>query len=55
MSDWLPWSVLGFILLLIAAMPWQRPHPNHEFMFRMWASLEDASFKEDSDDSGFPR
>ncbi len=51
MSDWLPWSALGFILLLIAAMPWRRPHPNHEFMLRMWALLEDTSSKEEAEDS----
>ena len=46
MSDWLPWAVLGFIMVLLAAMPWRRPHPNHEFMFHMWRMLEDPTHDE---------
>jgi hypothetical protein len=49
MSNWLPWALLAFVAVVVAAMPWRRPHPNHEFMLHMLRLLED----EDSDPSNF--
>lgn len=40
MSDWFPWAVLGLLVLLLAAMPWHRPHPNHEFMLKLLRFLK---------------
>lgn len=41
MSDWLPWALLVFVVMVLAAMPWRRPHPKHEFMLHMLQLLED--------------
>lgn len=41
MSNWLPWALLVFAALVLAAMPWRRPHPNHEFMLHMLRLLGD--------------
>lgn len=41
MANWLPWALLGFVAVLLAAMPWRRPHPNHEFVFHMLKLLAD--------------
>jgi hypothetical protein len=41
MPNWLPWALLGFFAILLAAMPWRRLHPNHEFMLQMLRLLED--------------
>lgn len=41
MSNWLPWALLVFVALALAAMPWRRPHPNHEFMLHMLQHLGD--------------
>ena len=41
MSNWLPWSLLGFVVIVLAAMLWRRPHPNHEFMLHLLRLLED--------------
>lgn len=41
MSNWLPWALLGFVVIVLAAMPWRRPHPNHEFMLNLLRLLED--------------
>lgn len=40
MSNWLPWALLGFVAVVLAAMPWRRPHPNHEFMLHLLKLLE---------------
>jgi hypothetical protein len=45
MGIWLPWAFLVFVAILLMAMPWRRPHPNHEFIFDMLRLLEE----EDSD------
>lgn len=41
MADWLPWALLVFVTLVLAAMPWRRPHPNREFMLHKLRLLED--------------
>lgn len=41
MSEWLPWALLVLVVMVLAAMPWRRPHPNHEFMLHMLRLLED--------------
>jgi hypothetical protein len=41
MSNWLPWALVVFFVILLAAMPWQRTHPNHEFMLDLLRLLED--------------
>ena len=45
MNNWLPWALLIFVVMVLAAMPWRRPHPNHEFMLHMLGLLE----QDDSD------
>lgn len=32
MSEALPLAVLALTVVLLAAMPWHRPHPNHQFI-----------------------
>lgn len=41
MSNWLPWALVVFFVILLAGMPWRRPHPNHEFMLILLRLLED--------------
>ncbi len=41
MPKWLPWALLVVVVLLVAAMPWRRPHPNHEFMLEQWSRLRE--------------
>ena len=41
MPSWLPWALLGFIAILLAAMPWRRLDPNYEFILQMLRLLED--------------
>jgi hypothetical protein len=31
----LPLTMLGVAVLVVAAMPWHRPHPNHLFMLEL--------------------
>jgi hypothetical protein len=41
-----PLALLAFLAILLAAMPWHRPHPNHQFMLEVLQSLlgdEDTS------------
>jgi len=40
-SNWLPWALLGFVVIVLAAVPWRRPHPNHEFILHLLRLLED--------------
>jgi hypothetical protein len=40
-SNWLPWALLGFVTVVLATMPWRRPHPNHEFTLHLLKLLED--------------
>jgi hypothetical protein len=48
MGDWLPWALLVLVGILLMAMPWRRPHPNHEFMLDMLRLLEDKDSNVDS-------
>ena len=50
MADLLPLAYLALVTLVLAAMPWRRPHPNHEFMLDMLRLLEE----EDSEPEGSP-
>ena len=45
MPNWLPWALLCFVAVLLAVMPWRRPHPNHEFMLHVLELLEDEDAK----------
>ena len=45
MSWWFDLTVLAVVVLLLALMPWKRPHPNHVFALDMLKLLAD----EDSD------
>jgi hypothetical protein len=38
MSDALPFALLALVVALLAAMPWQRFHPNHQFMLKLLSS-----------------
>jgi len=42
MSWWLPLALLAIFVLLLAAMPWKRPHPNHVFTVEMLERLADS-------------
>ena len=41
MAVWLPWIVLIAFLIIVAAMPWRRLHPNQVFMLEMLQRLQD--------------
>ena len=43
MGTWLPWAFLVFVAILLIAMPWRRPHPNHEFILAMLRLLEEEN------------
>lgn len=36
MNSWLPLVLFLVFLLLLAAMPWRRPHPNHVFILEFY-------------------
>jgi hypothetical protein len=55
MSWWLDLAVLAIFVLLLAAMPWKRPHPNHEFMLQMLRLLEDENAEVSSGPSSIGR
>jgi len=41
-SEAFPLALLAVLVILLAAMPWRRPHPNHQFMLELLRSqLED--------------
>lgn len=42
MGTWLPWLFLLFVAILVMAMPWRHPHPNHEFILQILRLLEDG-------------
>lgn len=50
MSWWFDLAVLIVFVLLLAIMPWKRPHPNHVFALDMLKLLAD----EESGVSGNP-
>jgi len=39
MSWWLALAVLAMLVVLLAAMPWKRPHPNHVFALEILERL----------------
>ena len=41
MSEALPFALLAVVVALLAAMPWRRPHPNHQFMLELLRLLEE--------------
>jgi hypothetical protein len=42
MSEALPLVLFAVLVLLLAAMPWHRPHPNHQFVLELLRTqLED--------------
>jgi hypothetical protein len=50
-----PLALLVVVLILLAAMPWQRPHPNHLFMLELLRSqLEDEQVGVDDSKSMDP-
>jgi hypothetical protein len=38
MSEALPLALLALLVVLLAAMPWHRPHPNHQFILELLRS-----------------
>ena len=41
MSEALPFALLAVVVVLLAAMPWRRPHPNHQFILELLRLLEE--------------
>jgi len=41
MTDALPFALLVFLVVILVAMPWRRPDPNHQFMLELLGLLED--------------
>jgi hypothetical protein len=41
MSEALPFALLAVFVVLLAAMPWRRPHLNHQFMLELLRLLEE--------------
>ena len=41
MSEALPLALLALLVVLLAAMPWHRPHPNHQFILELLRLLEE--------------
>jgi len=40
----LPLTLFGVVVVVVAAMPWHRPHPNHLFMLELLTThLQDGS------------
>jgi len=38
LSQAFPFALLVLVVILLAAMPWHRPHPNHQFMLELLRS-----------------
>jgi len=45
-------AILAVFLLLLVAMPWKRPHPNHVFVLDMLKRLADSDFPAVSESDG---
>jgi len=54
MSWWFDLAVLAVVVLLLAIMPWKRPHPNHVFALDMLNLLADEDAEPQSGLSGNP-
>lgn len=39
MRNWLPWILLCVYIVIIAAAPWCRPDPHHEFALQLIRNL----------------
>ena len=52
MSWWLDLAVAAIFVLLLAAMPWKRPHPNHLFALQMLGLLTDEDAEPQSESHG---
>jgi hypothetical protein len=52
MSWWLDLAVLAVFVLLLVAMPWKRPHPNHVFALDMLGRLADSDLGAVSESDG---
>ena len=48
MSWWIDLAVLAVFILLLVAMPWKRPHPNHVFALDMLRLLADEDVEPQS-------
>ena len=49
MSEALPLALFAVLVLLLAAMPWHRPHPNHQFVLELLPThLEDEQATHDA-------
>jgi hypothetical protein len=52
MSWWFDLAVLAVFVLLLAAMPWKRPHPNHVFALDMLDLISDEDSEPQSESRG---
>jgi len=52
MSWWFDLGALAIFALLLAAMPWKRPHPNHLFALEMLELLTDENPEHQSESCG---
>jgi hypothetical protein len=52
MSWWFDLAVLAVLVLLLAAMPWKRPHPNHVFALEMLDLISDNDSEAPSESRG---
>jgi len=48
MRNWLPWACIAMSIVVVAAMPWHRPDPHHEFILHLLTSLGDDSADSES-------
>ncbi len=39
MRNWLPWIFLGVYIAIVAAAPWRRSDPHHEFVLQLVRNL----------------
>ena len=49
MSEALPLALMALLIVLLASMPWHRPHPNHQFMLELLRLLEEDDQTNSSD------
>lgn len=53
MSEALAFGLMALLVVLLAAMPWRRPHPNHQFVLELLRLLE--SCRNNRNHHGNPR
>lgn len=39
MRGWMPWALLAVLIVLVAAAPWRRVDPKHEFIVNLLSNL----------------